>query len=337
MNIDCHAHFIPPGTLDAAKASPDINVTVADGTVRFRFPELDWSPPAPAGITDKGRFVAWHREAGLDVQILSCWTDLLGYTLPAAVADRWCTGVNEAMAAEVADCPSLDAMGIVPLQDPARCSAHLERIAALGLKGVVIGTSAPGVMLDDLALTPFWAVAQESGLPILIHPIFLHSDSALAGPGLANAVGRGNATNVAITRLLFAGVMHRHPGLRLIVSHGGAALPLLLGRLERNHQLHADDYPYSVREGFSRLYFDSVVCDPAALRMLLQVARPEQVLLGSDFPFPWEPHPVRTVVDANLGDAVTRLICEQTPGELFAVGKGTSGAAASPSEPLGAC
>lgn len=316
MNIDCHAHYIPPAVLRAAALNPDVELATVDGVTRLRFPGLDWSPPLPAVIADRDAVVSWQRAAGIDLQILSCWTDLLGYTLTAASAEKWCAAVNEAMAEDVEHSPSLEAMGVVPLQDPRRSAASVARIRELGLKGIVIGSSTPAALLDDDALTPFWAAAAEAGLPVLMHPIFLAPDPATVGPGIANAIGRGNATNVAIGRLLLAGVLHRHPHLRLVVCHGGAGLPMMLGRLERNRQLH-DDFRYSVAEGFARLYFDSVVCDPVALRLLLQVARADQVLLGSDFPFPWEPHPVDTVAAADLGPEVTRLICEHTPRDLF--------------------
>lgn len=317
MNIDCHAHYIPPAVLQAARVSKGIEVEeCGTDSVRFRFPGLSWSARTSRTIVDKASFLEWQTKQNLDLQVLSCWTDLLGYTLDAAGADAWCNAVNEALAAEVEGVGSLEALGVVPLAEPSMCPRHLDRILELGLRGVIVGTSTPEMTLDDPLLDPFWASVEERRLAVLVHPIFLGSCGALEGPGMANAVGRTNVTNIAISRLLLGGVLNRYPELRLIVSHGGAGLPLLLGRLDRNYRLE-DCYSYSVREGFSRLYFDTVVCDPLALRMVTQVARPEQLVLGSDFPFPWEPQPLKTVIEADLGDDVNRMVCETTPQSLF--------------------
>jgi aminocarboxymuconate-semialdehyde decarboxylase len=76
----------------------------------------------------------------------------------------------------------------------------------------------------------------------------------------------------------------------MITTPGGGTLPFLLCRLQRAHELSPGSSPPA--ETFRRLYVDSVVLDPRVLATLLTITDSSRVLLGSDYPFPWEPDPV---------------------------------------------
>jgi aminocarboxymuconate-semialdehyde decarboxylase len=114
--------------------------------------------------------------------------------------------------------------------------------------------------------------------------MFACGDDRLSEYDLVNAVGRLTDTTTAVARLLFSGHLQRYPGVKLIVSHGGAALPYALGRLKRNHAIHPGKYADPV-EGFRRLYFDTVLFEPQALRFLCDIAGADKIMLGSDYPF----------------------------------------------------
>ena len=96
-----------------------------------------------------------------------------------------------------------------------------------------------------------------------------------------NAVGRLTDTTIAVARLFFSGHLTRFPGVTLVVSHGGGALPYALGRLRRNRAIHPDGCADPL-DGFRRLYFDTVLFEPQALRFLCDVAGSDKVVLGSD-------------------------------------------------------
>ena len=71
--------------------------------------------------------------------------------------------------------------------------------------------------------------------------------------------------------------------MTLVIAHGGGALPYALGRFKRNKAIHPD---YADPEdSFRRLYFDTVLFEPLALRFLCDVAGADKVMLGSDYPF----------------------------------------------------
>jgi aminocarboxymuconate-semialdehyde decarboxylase len=176
-----------------------------------------------------------------------------------------------------------------------------------GHHGAMISTWIPlstggGRDLDDPDLEPFWAQAAELGAPVFVHPVFAGggADARIHDNGLANAVARPNETALAMTRLLYAGVLDRHPDLKLVIAHGGGALPAILGRLARNYDLLRDagEDVADPQAGFAKLYFDSIVFSTHALRALLAVTRPGAIMLGSDDPFPiGDPEP-RNVIEA---------------------------------------
>ena len=133
---------------------------------------------------------------------------------------------------------------------------------------------------------------------IFLHPHYICGDERLAGYDLVNAVGRLADSTIAVARLLFSGHLTRFPGVSLILSHGGGALPYALGRLKRNHAIHPD-YA-NPEDGFRRLYFDTVLFEPLALRFLCDMVGAEKVVLGSDYPF-------------GIGDLAPVGLVEKTP------------------------
>jgi aminocarboxymuconate-semialdehyde decarboxylase len=317
--IDCHAHFVPEVVLGTIASGTYPGVRLEgdrDTGLCCHVPGLAPSPPLPSTITDAAAAIAWQAEHGIDRQLLSPWTDLLGYTLPEGEATTWSHRYNEALVEVAATSDRFGVLGTVPLGQPQRAVEVLEQAADIGCSGLMIGTAAPEVELDDPRLDELWAAAADRAMPVVVHPIFLTRDPRLRAYSLPNAVGRANETAIAISRLLFGGVLLRHPGLRLVVVHGGATIPALLPRLRRNHEVFAADAA-DPDAGFERLYFDSVVLDPSLLRALVDLTGPDRIVLGSDYPFPWEPDPRRVVDEAGLAPEVADAILGGTAAALF--------------------
>ena len=120
------------------------------------------------------------------------------------------------------------------------------------------------------------------------------------------------------TRLLFSGHLLKFPGVKLVIAHGGAALPYALGRLVRNYQYLgkiADP-----KKGFDALFFDSCVFDAATLEYLVKQASPGHVMLGSDMPFNiGDPNPRNAVEGAYLPEAYRRAILGETAQKVFRI------------------
>ncbi len=150
----------------------------------------------------------------------------------------------------------------------------------------------------------------------LTPPGTLHVGLVTSPYAHARITGIDATAALGLARLLYAGVPARFSGMKLVVAHGGGALPYVLGRLVRNHLVSpgtADPL-----ESFAQLYFDSVVFDPAALSFLAAKAGVSRVLLGSDYPFGiGDPEPRRVVDRAALSEAGRAAILGRTAARLF--------------------
>jgi aminocarboxymuconate-semialdehyde decarboxylase len=211
----------------------------------------------------------------------------------------------------------------VPLQSGKLAAEILEHALGCGFHGAMIGTQPKGAggNLDDPDLNPFWEMASAKNATLFLHPMFVCGDDRLSQYDLVNGAGRLTDTTIAVSRLLFSGHLSRYPGVNLVISHGGAALPFALGRLKRNHQIHRD-YADPAAE-FRRLYFDTVLFEPRALRFLCDVAGAEKIMLGSDHPFPiGDPEPLRIIDDTRLDPAERQAILGGTAARLFHVSCG---------------
>ena len=287
MIIDTHAHVVPGTMLAALRSEKRLfpSVRLHDGEApRMDFGQGPGRPIQPR-LHDLAQRRAWLAAARVDRQLVGGWTDVYGYDLPPEEGADWARFYNEHMAKDAAALASLTALATVPLQDGALAARVLEEALDAGFKGAMIATQPKGTggNLDDPSLDPFWELASARGAAIFLHPHYLCGDERLAGYDLINAVGRLSDTTLAVARLLFSGHLTRFPGMSLILAHAGGALPYGLGRLKRNHAIHPD---YADPEAeFRRLYFDSVVFEPLALRFLCDMVGADKIMLGSDYPF----------------------------------------------------
>jgi aminocarboxymuconate-semialdehyde decarboxylase len=305
MRVDAHAHVIVPEVLREPWGP---RVRWEDGTqvVALGGREIR---SAVRDFVDADAILAAQDEAGVDHVVLCPWVNLLGYEAPADEALERCRIQNEGLCALRAAHPDrVSVLGTVPLQDPEVAAAELEALMDSRFAGVEIAASVNGVALGDERLAPFWAAAEATGALVFVHPTTRGS----SGPGfddfyLWNLVGNPMETTVAAAHLVLAGVLDRHPGLQVLLAHGGGALPALRGRLRHGWSAVApagaklaEDPEASLR----RLYYDTVVFDPEVLRELVAFAGADHVLLGSDYPFDMaDARPAETVAAAGLRPA----------------------------------
>jgi aminocarboxymuconate-semialdehyde decarboxylase len=287
MIIDMHSHYIP---LDAVAAvGPDVVAVerATDGGYVFRAGAA--SLHLEAQLFDLELQRTDLRRQGLDRRTLMLPPFALLYELPAEAGRRWARAVNDATAAvarEQAD--AFVGFATVPLQDvPAAVDELRRAIATLGLRGVEIATNIHGVELDDPALDPFWAVAEELRVPILVHPHAVAGANRMGDYYFRNLIGNPVETALAGARLLFGGVLARYSDLRVILAHGGGALPQLVGRLAHGSAVRKEAVARTADPlaGLSRLYFDTIVFDHRMLRQVAAVAGGGHVVLGTDYPF----------------------------------------------------
>ena len=325
MIIDTHAHFTPQAMLDALAKEvgrfPSVELLTDDNHFKLAFAGGAPTRPISPKLRETEQRLGWMDEQHIDCQVTGGWLDSFGYELPAEEGAAWSRFMNEYLMIGTDGQPRLTPLATVPLQDGKLAAAVLEEAMKAGYVGAMIGTQPHAISgnLDDPDLDPFWEAASDFKAVLYLHPMFGCGDPRLLDYDMMNAVGRGVDTTTAISRLLFSGHFLKYPGMTFVLSHGGAGLPYLLGRLVRNHAIHPDDVA-DPAAGLSTLYFDTVLFDPDALDFLCTKVGADKVMLGSDYPFPiGDPAPTKIVEAANLDAKATQLILGDTAAEIFKI------------------
>lgn len=325
MIVDCHSHLIPQSMLDdlarRRRVFPSINPLASDGRIRLEFSGRAPTRPVMPRLRETEERFAWMEQQGIAHQICGGWLDAFGYELPADEGRDWARFTNEHLLRAVEHEPRLSALATVPLQDGRVAAKILEEAMEAGFAGAMLGTQprGHGTALDDPALTPFWETASALGAILFVHPVFDVSDPRVLDYDMVNAVARLNDTTTAIARLLFSGHLIRYEGVHVVVATGGAAIPFCLGRLVRNTEIHPGQYA-DPREGFRRLWFDTVVFEPEALEYLVARVGVERVMLGSDWPFPiGDTEPRRVVETSRLEPEAREAILGNNARRLFSL------------------
>jgi aminocarboxymuconate-semialdehyde decarboxylase len=324
MIIDAHAHFVPHALLEEAlsqRSFPSVKVFSENGGVRLAFAGQEAKRPVPAGMSDVPRRRKWLADRGIDKQVVGGWLDMFGYDLPPDEGLDWNRFLNGHLLKATAKIPFLVPLATVPMQSGKLAAQVLEEALDQGFHGAMIGTQPKGAsgVLDDPDLNPFWEAASARKATLFVHPTFGARDDRLKAYGLVSAVGRVTDTTMAIARLLYSGHLLRYPDVNLVISHGGAALPMILGRLKRSFATapaqNSDPAP-----GFHKLYFDSVVYDPLTVRFISEIASPAHVLMGTDEPFAIaEQQPVKLIESCNFSVSDRQAILGGTAAKLFRI------------------
>ena len=290
--VDVHAHVIIGEVESLVRGDPRLraqrgldllrNGAVSEGVsarmVAERIPLL----------TRVDRRLAAMDDAGVDMQLVSPSPSQYHYWADPALAAALFRIAHRGVADVVAQAPErLRGLGLVPLQHPDLLVEALDDALAHGHAGVEISSHAPGVELSDERLEPFWAHAAGTGAVVFLHPFGCTLDARLDRYYLANTVGQPVENAVALSHLIFSGVLDRHPALRVVAAHGGGYLPTFLGRSDHAWLVRPEARGCAEPPSryLRRLWFDSLVHTPEALRGLVAAAGADRVLLGSDFPF----------------------------------------------------
>lgn len=300
--VDVHAHILLPvlqqlvadadpegfgaqQALEVLRNGPE-SMAASGKMIKERWPQL----------TDLDRRLADMDAQGVDVQLVSPSPSHFYYFANEELSVQLVRAANQAVRDFVDRAPDrFNGLGLVPLQHPHLMLEALEHaVLECGLLGVEIGSFAatPGeepttVELSDPRLEPFWSRAVELGALVFLHPFGCSLDERLDRFYLANTVSQPAENAVALSHLIFSGVLDRHPGLKVLAAHGGGYLPTTLGRSDRAWRVRPEAHGCAEPPSsyLKKLYFDSLVHSSAELRALVATAGPEQVLLGSDYPF----------------------------------------------------
>lgn len=291
------------------------------------------SPPAPPpGLlpqllmgTPQARLAAMDTQ-GIDMQALSI--NPYWYRAERDVATRICQIQNEKLAEICAAAPDrFVAFATVALQHPDLAAAQLEEgVKKYNLRGAAIGGSVNGAELSDPRFHPFWAKAEQLGVLVFIHPqgtAELNATTRFKGNGgLDNVIGNPLETTLALSHLIFEGTLDRFPGLKICAAHGGGFLPSYAGRSDAGCVTVPARCGVALKkkpsEYLRQMYYDTIVFTPEALRHLAAETGSGQLVMGTDYPYPWTSTSVNHILDtpgfsdaeraAMLGDTAAQLL-----------------------------
>jgi aminocarboxymuconate-semialdehyde decarboxylase len=227
---------------------------------------------------------------GVDVQALSLSPYQLFHWAGVDLAVEAFRVINDDLAQVVNRHPDrFLALGAVPLQDPPAAIEELRRCSTeLGFRGIEMATHIEGEELSSPRFEPFWEVVEELGMLVFIHPTGFTEPARFTDHYFFNTIGHPLEETICAGRLIFDGVMERHPGLEFVFSHGGGYLPAYAGRFDHAYHARADvrhGLPRPPSEYLSRFYFDTMVFEADQLGFLIDKYGPDHILLGTDYPY----------------------------------------------------
>jgi aminocarboxymuconate-semialdehyde decarboxylase len=316
--VDVHAHCAVPKANALMNRGPAVNPPA--GTAQDVL--------SIEGQSLAGRLADMDAK-GIDISVLSINPNW--YDVPRDVVAQVIDVQNETLAAFcAAHTDRFAAFASVALQFPDLAAEQLERgVKTLGLRGAAIGGSVMGQELSDPKFHPFWAKAEALGVVVFIHPQpTADLTPRLKGNGLlTNIIWNPLETTIALSHLIFEGTLDRFPKLKILGAHGGGFLPSYMNRSDHG----CVTFPAQCTPGVpkehptayvKRMYYDSLVFTPEALRHLAAEVGASQIVIGTDYPYPWVTEPVEHVLTTpGLSDADREAILGGTAAKLLGLSR----------------
>src|SRR5579863_9173240 len=307
MVIDIHNHFFPAAWPDLAE--------------RYGTPDWPWIKHTEAGKADimvGERFfrhiysACWDPDVrleemnrdGVEMQVISATPVLFAYDRPVEHALDCARLFNDA-ALELCSRGKgrLKSLCQVPLQDIDAACAELSRCMHAGHLGVQIGNHVGNKNLDDPGIVTFLHHCAHEGAAVLVHPWEMFGQERMPKYMMPWTVGMPAETQLSIVSMILSGAFDRLPNtLRICFAHGGGSFAFLLGRLENawhHHPIAHGDCQFPPSHYLNRFFVDSAVFDQGALQFLVATMGADQVMLGSDYPFPLGEESVGALIRAS--------------------------------------
>jgi aminocarboxymuconate-semialdehyde decarboxylase len=292
--VDVHCHYLNPEVnkktahLNAAQYDPTV-IYANDLTNATNVSQMRDRAPKLMGIDVR---IQDMDRMGVDIQAVSPAPYHYFYFTEPGLGAELAREVNEGIANVVSLHPDrFVGIGSVPLQNAELAVQELEYcVKKLGLKGVEINTNVNGLNLTDprLGLEKFFAKANELGIVVFMHPLGFTQGERLSNHYFNNVIGNPLETTVAVSHLIFDGVVARYPKIKFIAAHGGGFIAHYWARMDHAWRARPDTRTVIKKKPSSYLekfYFDSITFDPRMLKQLIDRYGADHVLLGTDYPY----------------------------------------------------
>jgi aminocarboxymuconate-semialdehyde decarboxylase len=311
LTIDLHCHVFTPaverlvaGTSQKAAETKLMLDTMGPESVDHNNQVM--LPKAGPKLTRVEQRLTDMDAMGVDVQVISPSPNQYYYWAERELSAEIVQVQNEEIAELCARHPTrLAGLGNVSLQHPELACEQIEQaVRRQGLKGIEISTSANGRELSDPTLHQIWRKCEDVGALVFIHPFGTTLGARTNAHYLVNTIGQPLETTIALSHLMFGGVLDAHPGLKIVAAHGGGYLPTYIGRSDHAWNVRpeaATQCATQPSQHLKRVWFDSVVYEPLALRHLVDRVGASQVVIGTDYPFDMGHYDVHGLVERTPG------------------------------------
>ena len=330
LRIDIHCHYLNPevqaklAPLDPGQYDPS---RIYSNALSREVNQKQMKDRAPMLSSIEVRLQDMDR-MGIDIQAVSPAPNQCAYWAEPDLGREISRTVNERIAEIVATWPDrFVGLGTVPLQNADMAVAELERcVKKLGLRGVEINPNVNGLDLTDpeLKLDKFFAKVQELGVVIFMHPLGFTQGQRFIDHYFNNVIGNPLETTVAVSHLIFDGVMERYPKLKIVLPHAGGYLAHYWARMDHAHRARPDCHTVIGKAPSSYLkkfYFDTITFDRDMLRNLIDKWGDDHVVMGTDYPYDMgEVDPVGLIESvARLGRAEKERIMGGNAARLLGI------------------
>jgi len=323
--VDTHAHYFPQPYLDLlGREGPQFKYEAVIGEETFTIKSPWFSPgPLPKNFIDIKHRLADMDAQGISIQALSL-TQPMVYLPDSDLSHRLARAWNDAaVTAHKANPDRFVVLVTLPMLDADRAVDELERVSRLpGVRGVYMGTNIDNRDLDDAAFAPIFARIEQLGFPIFLHPIQILGGKRLQSFYLGNLLGNPIETAVAACRLIFGGVLDRHPNLHVNLPHAGGALPILIGRIDHGWKVRkeAKNLPHAPSSYLRRFTYDTISHSKPILEFVISQVGADRIMVGSDYCFDMGyQRPVEIVDELRLSPEERKMILGGTAAKILKI------------------